>query len=245
MAGSILAVEALHTSYQRAALGEVPMASPFMTPLNPNPVFTLAAAFIVSCPPSNPPLPFKAFPTLTATGGSCVAEEPAMKKRTRNEGMFFHLETPLEALPPLTQPHTEWSSGHIPAHSSTASSYYPTKATTTTQSFPTSSPTDTSGTGCALPTKTACAAAAGSQYTFTAASNIPAGSFVTFASGLSVASVEGTIKDNTVVASIPAIAQGQTYVFITNKSENATVADADVLFGPAIIEVAPPAPIFP
>lgn len=31
VAGSILAVEALHTSYQRAAIGEVPMANPLMT----------------------------------------------------------------------------------------------------------------------------------------------------------------------------------------------------------------------
>jgi Ferritin-like domain len=82
VAGSILAAEALHTSYQRAAIGEVPMANPFETPLGPNPVFTLAAAFIVSCPASNPPLPFKAFPSLMATSGTCVAEGPSMKKRS-------------------------------------------------------------------------------------------------------------------------------------------------------------------
>ena len=69
------------------------------------------------------------------------------------------------------------------------------------------------------------------------------GSYVTFASGLSVASVQGTINGNVVVATIPAIAMGQTYVFITSESEGSTVADADVLFGPAIIEVAPPAPV--
>lgn len=99
------------------------------------------------------------------------------------------------------------------------------------------------GSGCALPSKTACAAAAGSTYTFTAASNIPDGSFVTFASGLSVASVEGSINGAVVEAVIPAIAMGQTYVFITSKSENSTVPDADILFGPAILEVAPPAPV--
>lgn len=68
-AGSILITEALHTSMQRAALGEVPEANPFGTPLNPNPVFTLAAMFIVSCPPTNPTLPFMAFPSLTAVQG--------------------------------------------------------------------------------------------------------------------------------------------------------------------------------
>jgi hypothetical protein len=87
VAGSILATEALHTSYQRAAIGEVPMANPFETPLNPNPVYTLAASFIVNCPASNPPLPFTAFPSLTATGGSCITEEP-QKRGLRGECSF-------------------------------------------------------------------------------------------------------------------------------------------------------------
>jgi hypothetical protein len=110
-------------------------------------------------------------------------------------------------------------------------------------SYPSQTDTSGSGSNCALPFKTACAAVAGSQYTFTAASAIPAGSFVTFASGLSVASVQGSVNGNVVVATIPAIAMGQTYVFITSASETAAVPDADILFGPAIIEVAPPAPV--
>ncbi len=64
-AGSILTVEARHSSYIRAALGEVPFASPFDVPLTFNEVYTLAAPFIVSCPSSNTKLPVKAFPTLT------------------------------------------------------------------------------------------------------------------------------------------------------------------------------------
>ena len=293
VAGSILATEALHTSYQRAAIGEVPMANPFETPLNPNPVYTLAAAFIVSCPASNPPLPFVAFPSLTATSGTCVAEEPSMKKRNW-EGKHI---CPHLALTYILTCSTDWSSSSSsdpampasstsaawtgPAHSSMPAmssswSTMPSKATQTWaassstawngKSSPSVMPTNThaasstwgawsgsgtvsatssatSGAGCALPSKTACAAAAGSTYTFTAASNIPAGSFVTFASGLSVASVQGSINGAVVSAVIPAIAQGQTYVFITSKSENSTVPDADILFGPAIIEVAPPAPV--
>lgn len=65
---------------------------------------------------------------------------------------------------------------------------------------------------------------------------------MTFASGLSVISEQGSINGKTVSAAIPAGVSGQTYVFITSKSENGTVADADILFGPAILEVAPPAP---
>ncbi|KAK5173421.1 uncharacterized protein LTR77_002102 [Saxophila tyrrhenica] len=76
VAGSILAVEALHTSLQREAIGKIPMANPFETPLDPMSVYTLAAAFIVSCPDSNTPLPFTAFPGLTYDGQSCTCEEP-------------------------------------------------------------------------------------------------------------------------------------------------------------------------
>ena len=166
VAGSILATEALHTSYQRAAIGEVPMANPFETPLNPNPVFTLAAAFIVSCPASNPPLPFKAFPSLAATSGSCVSESPSSKKRGAE---------------------ARWESWAPPSNT------YASATATATYASPTA-------------TMTVCAAAAGQPYTFTAASAIPDGSYVTFVSGLSIVSVYGTISGKTVTAVVPAIA---------------------------------------
>ena len=70
VAGSILVTEALHTSMQRAAIGEVPAANPYGTALSPNPVYTLAASFITSCPSSNAALPFMAFPSLTAVQGT-------------------------------------------------------------------------------------------------------------------------------------------------------------------------------
>ncbi|MCJ1473394.1 hypothetical protein MMC13_002045 [Lambiella insularis] len=69
VAGSILVTEALHTSLQRFNLGEVAPANPYGTALGLNPVFTLAAGFIVSCPSTNAPLPVKAFPALMATQG--------------------------------------------------------------------------------------------------------------------------------------------------------------------------------
>ncbi|KAI9817451.1 MAG: hypothetical protein M1827_001061 [Pycnora praestabilis] len=64
-AGSILTVEARHSAYIRAALGESPFPSPFDVPLDFDEVYTLAAPFIVACPSTNPALPVKAFPTLS------------------------------------------------------------------------------------------------------------------------------------------------------------------------------------
>lgn len=63
-AGSILTVEARHSSYVRAGLKKVPFPQPFDTPLTLNQVFSLASGFITSCPESNPELPVKAFPAL-------------------------------------------------------------------------------------------------------------------------------------------------------------------------------------
>jgi len=63
-AGSILTVEARHSSYIRASLNESPFPAPFDAPLSFDSVYTLAAAFIVSCPPGNAALPVKAFPSL-------------------------------------------------------------------------------------------------------------------------------------------------------------------------------------
>lgn len=64
-AGSILTVEARHTSYIRAGLKESPFPQAFDAPLDFNEVYTLAAPFIKSCPSSNPALPVKAFPMLS------------------------------------------------------------------------------------------------------------------------------------------------------------------------------------
>jgi hypothetical protein len=66
-AASILTVEARHSAYIRNKVGQEPFAQPFDNPLSFNSVYTLAAQFIVSCPADNPPLPVKAFPTLTAS----------------------------------------------------------------------------------------------------------------------------------------------------------------------------------
>lgn len=73
-AGSILTVEARHSSYLRAVQSESPYPSPFDTPLDINEVYTLASQFIVSCPSTNAALPATAFPALTlATTGTITA----------------------------------------------------------------------------------------------------------------------------------------------------------------------------
>lgn len=61
--------EALHQAAQRNAVGEIPMANPFGTPMGLNAVFTIASAFITGCPSTNAPLPVKTYPTLTLLSG--------------------------------------------------------------------------------------------------------------------------------------------------------------------------------
>ncbi|WPG99917.1 Hypothetical protein R9X50_00273800 [Acrodontium crateriforme] len=45
-----------------------------------------------------------------------------------------------------------------------------------------------------------------------------------------------------ITAAIPSVDQGQTYVFVTNCDVEGTLDDTKVLFGPAVLEVNPPAP---
>lgn len=158
VAGSILVTESIHTSLQRFNLGEIAPANPYGTALGLNEVYTLAASFITSCPASNPALPVKAFPGLTATQG-----EPT------SQGIAF---------------------------------------------------------------------------TFQPASAPPATFFVTFVSGLATTSVAGTMDGDLVSVVIPDTVQGQSYAFITTQNVTAAIMDSMILFGPAIVEVTPPSPMF-
>ncbi|KZV98172.1 hypothetical protein EXIGLDRAFT_329109 [Exidia glandulosa HHB12029] len=69
-AGSILTVEARHSAWLATTNGEDPWPGAFDTPLGLNQVYSLAAAFITSCPSTNPALPVKAFPALSASTAS-------------------------------------------------------------------------------------------------------------------------------------------------------------------------------
>lgn len=68
-AGSILVTEALHQSTTRGAVGEIPMANVFGTPMGINATYSIASAFITACPSTNMPLPVAAFPSLTLDSG--------------------------------------------------------------------------------------------------------------------------------------------------------------------------------
>ena len=83
----------------------------------------------------------------------------------------------------------------------------------------------------------------GTSLSFTGPSAISAGSFLTFVSGLTITSVSATISDTSITASVPTGLGGQTYVMVTSKDvSGGTINDADVLMGPAIIEVTPGEP---
>ncbi|KAG9234778.1 ferritin-like domain-containing protein [Amylocarpus encephaloides] len=68
-AGSILVTEALHQATQRGAIGEVPSANVFGTPLGLNAVYSIASAYISECPSSNAALPVMAYPELAVASG--------------------------------------------------------------------------------------------------------------------------------------------------------------------------------
>jgi len=74
VAGSILTTESRHQGWMSSAVLKGPAWSgPEDTPLDFNEVYSIASQFITSCPSSNPPLPFKAFPALTLSDDGSVS----------------------------------------------------------------------------------------------------------------------------------------------------------------------------
>ncbi|KAG8862968.1 hypothetical protein FRB96_000388 [Tulasnella sp. 330] len=66
-AGSILTTESRHAAWVGSAVNKgTAWSGAFDIPLDLDQVFSLAAAFITTCPSTNPAIPVKAFPTLTA-----------------------------------------------------------------------------------------------------------------------------------------------------------------------------------
>lgn len=90
-AGSILVTEALHQSATRGAVGEIPMANVFGTPMGLNAVYTIASAFIVSCPSTNMALPVMAYPSLTLASGEPTAPNATINltPKTMPSGTFY------------------------------------------------------------------------------------------------------------------------------------------------------------
>lgn len=189
-------------------------------------VYTLAAMFIKSCPANNPPLPFQSFPSLIvkSTFGTC--EEPDCDPSAA-------IKRDPEASP-SDRKHRGGGGRHHDG------GWYPGNNWDHN--------------------KNSKAAMAGTSVTFTAQKNIPAGSYVTFVSGLTVTSVKGTVngkqrgtQHNTLTqsnfttgmdikATVPSAIMGQSYVFVSKSDVENTFDDSQVLFGPAVLEVAPPAP---
>lgn len=207
-AGSILVTEALHTSLQRSALKAVTGPNPFGTPLDPNAIFTLAASFISACPDTNAALPFKAFPALTFNGLSCFCEGPQCNPYT-----IVKRQQPVTT----TAPTASWSGG--------VSTVSLTTVTITETLPPSTAPTE----ACRPPT-------AGSTVSFVAASVIPANSFLTFISGLTVLSVVGQVDGENIHATVPEGVSGQVYAMVTSADAAGKFDAAAVLFGPAVLE---------
>ncbi|TPX42101.1 hypothetical protein SeLEV6574_g05757 [Synchytrium endobioticum] len=62
----IFTTEARQNAVWKAGVKENPLNAHFDTPLTASQAWTLAAPYIVACPKTNPPVPFKRFPTLEA-----------------------------------------------------------------------------------------------------------------------------------------------------------------------------------
>lgn len=90
-AGSILVTEALHQAAHRGAIGEIPMANVFGTPMGINATYSIASGFITSCPSTNMALPVAAYPALAYNSGSPTASGAMidLEPKTMPSGDFF------------------------------------------------------------------------------------------------------------------------------------------------------------
>ncbi|THH05403.1 hypothetical protein EW146_g9913 [Bondarzewia mesenterica] len=79
-AATILSTEARHSAWINSAVREGnPWSGPYETPLDLNQVYTIASSFITDCPSTNPTLPVKAFPALTAAAATKAAPGQSLK----------------------------------------------------------------------------------------------------------------------------------------------------------------------
>jgi len=75
-AASILGIESRHQALITEFTGRDGIPNAFETPLTGSEVISLAGPFFVSCPASNPMLPFKSFAPLTVTTASPAVGQP-------------------------------------------------------------------------------------------------------------------------------------------------------------------------
>jgi hypothetical protein len=123
VAGSILVTEALHQAATRGAVGEIPMANVFGTPLGLNPVFTIASTFINSCPSSNAPLPVKAYPQLTLVSRAPTSQNATItlssntmnvSSNSTNTTQYVTFVSGLDIIPVLAQVSGNTSMAAVP-----------------------------------------------------------------------------------------------------------------------------------
>lgn len=87
---AILAVEARQSAWiNSAVLKANPWNTAFDTPLDLNHVWTLASGVIVSCPPSNMPLPVKAFPALSFPAGAQPGQTVQVSFNATTSGQLY------------------------------------------------------------------------------------------------------------------------------------------------------------
>jgi hypothetical protein len=99
VAGEILPMEARHNAFINGAIrNEQPFSSPVDTPLTPNDILTLVTPFIVSCPPTNPKLPFHPNPSLSVNPPNAPSgtEVTFTFKATRGHTYYAHFLYGLE-----------------------------------------------------------------------------------------------------------------------------------------------------
>ncbi|KAG8993358.1 hypothetical protein FRB94_010842 [Tulasnella sp. JGI-2019a] len=96
-AGSILTTEARHASWVSSAVNEgSPWSGALDVPLDFDEVYSLASAFITSCPSTNPALPVKAFPALTFSPATAMpGDEITVNYKGATDNMFMIFYTGL------------------------------------------------------------------------------------------------------------------------------------------------------
>ena len=232
-----------------------------MQPLDANSVFTLASGFIVECPADNAPLPFKANAKLAVNTSSCPAAGAAPPAPPAGSPPAGHSgppsppqaqqaggkPSPPSAAPPAGAAHgaghskreVKIQTGLVGLQKNPAAPVNPAQqAPPAGPGAPPPPPQGQADNGGKVTAAQPCPfLSQGQEAKFNAEQDIPAGSFMTFVSGLSVVSTQGQISGKSASASVPAGIMGQSYVFITNKeiTDNKLPAEA-IVAGPAILE---------
>ncbi|EXJ85743.1 hypothetical protein A1O1_06111 [Capronia coronata CBS 617.96] len=240
VAASIMVTEALHTSLQRSSIGAIGAPDPFGTPLDANSVFTLAAQFIVSCPSSNPPLPFTAFPGLKVNAQSCFAENSsAASMYDTSTSNSTATVTAMVSIETATATATDGSATTTTITATESASSAEASATETAAAERMRARTaGSSAASCAAPSAGSKVSLvpdfSKSMHDFSQVVEI----FVTFVAGLNVISVGAQISQTGIDVAIPGGIGGQVYIFITIVDiTGGRLSDSEVLFGPAIMEV--------